>query len=425
MGMLQRLFNPPQTRSFFLFGARGTGKTTLLHSLYDDQSASYSSTTSTSSSTSTSTAWPLTIWPATKWPTTIWIDLLEPETFDKYLLNPSLLASELRAVMNQDKLTRVIIDEVQKLPSLLDVVHLLIEEARRKKQLLQFILTGSSARKLKQGGANLLAGRAIWFSLFPLVSEELGESFSLDNILNWGSLPEVYMSDSPTEKARYLRTYARTYLREEIWNEHLVKKLPPFRKFLEVAAQNNGQLINHSSIARDVGVDFTTVQNYYQILEDTLVAIPLEPFHESVRKRQSQRVKYFFFDLGVTRALNNLLNVPLQPHTYAYGKAFEHFLIAEIFRLQAYKERDYRLSYLLTKDNVEIDLIVERPGQKRALIEIKSTDCVKEDDVKPLQRIGKDFDNSEAFCFSLDKTPKRFGDVLALHWTEGLKALNL
>lgn len=404
MGMLKRLFKPPETRSFFLFGARGTGKTTLLRSLYDKDSDA-SSLNALSS--------------------TIWIDLLEPDIFDKYLLNPSLLASELRAVINQDQLTRVIIDEVQKLPTLLDVVHLLIEESRRKKQLLQFILTGSSARKLKQGGANLLAGRALWFSLFPLVSPELAESFSLETVLNWGSLPEVYLSESSLERAQYLRTYARTYLKEEIWNEHLVKKLPPFRKFLEVAAQNNGQLVNHSAIARDVGVDFTTVQNYYQILEDTLLTIPLEPFHESVRKRQSQRFKYFFFDIGVTRALNNMLNVPLQPRTYAYGKAFEHFLIAEIFRLQSYRERDYRLSYLLTKDNVEIDLIVERPGQKRALIEIKSTENVKEDDVKPLQGISKDFDNSEAFCFSLDKVPKRFGNVLAIHWTEGLKVLDL
>jgi len=390
--MFNRIANLPKNNSFFLFGARGTGKTTIVKAVFSEESS-------------------------------VRVDLLEPDTYEKFLLDPGLLAAELRALPST--IERVVIDEVQKLPALLDVVHLIHEERKGQGSPLQFILTGSSARKLKKSGTNLLAGRAHLINLFPLVVEEIGDQVTIDSILEWGSLPEVCSLKDSIEKARYLRTYVQTYLKEEIWDEHVVRKLAPFRKFLEIAAQMNGQVINYSAIARDVSVEVSTVQSYFQILEDTLLAIPLEPFHESIRKRQTQRLKYYFFDLGVTRALTQSLTIPLQPKTYTYGKAFEHFIVAEIFRLQAYKELDYRLSYLRTKDDLEIDLIIERPGKKRALIEIKSTDLVRQDDAKVLNSIAPDIQNSEAFCFSLDPSRKQFGLVEAFHWQEGLAAIGL
>lgn len=167
------------------------------------------------------------------------------------------------------------------------------------------------------------------------------------------------------------------------------------------------------------------MQTYFQILDDTLVGFLLEPFHESIRKRQLGNPKFYFFDSGVQRALNNTLTVELKPQTYAFGAAFEHFVINEINRLQSYAKKDYRFSYLRTKDGVEIDLIIERPGLKRALAEIKSTARVTEDDVRALQQLGNDVPNSEAFCLSLDPTPKKIGAVACLPWLAGLEELGL
>lgn len=386
--MFKRLLNLSTSHSFFLFGARGTGKTTLLSNFFGGENVYV-------------------------------VNLLEPDTYEKFLLEPNLLVAEIRALKGG---SRVIIDEIQKLPQLLNVVHLVLEE-RKSKSPIQFILTGSSARQLKKAGVNLLAGRAHVQNLFPLTYGELDNQLPLEDVLTWGTLPQVCTYADPLEKARYLRAYVQTYLKEEIWNEHIVRKLQPFRKFLEVAAQMNGQPINYSAVARGVGADVTTIQSYYQILEDTLLAIPLESFHESVRKRQSQRVKYYLFDLGVTRALNNALTIPLQPKSYAFGRAFEHFLINELHRLNSYKELDYRFSYLLTKDHVEVDLIVERPGKKRALIEIKSSSLVRAEDVRALNSIAPDLKNSRAFCLSLDPTPKQFDKVTSLHWLDGIQEL--
>jgi predicted AAA+ superfamily ATPase len=216
-----------------------------------------------------------------------------------------------------------------------------------------------------------------------------------------------------------------TYLKEEVWAEHLIRKLDPFRRFLEVAAQCNGEIVNYSNIARDVGTDHKTVCSYFEILGDTLLGFLLEPYHASVRKRQRQSPKFFLFDPGVTRALNGTLNVGLVPSTYAFGKAFEHFVLLEIVRLSDYRRNDYRFSYLRTKDGAEIDLIIERPGSKTALVEIKSGGRVDERDVRDLSRFLPDFPGAEAFCLSRDKVRKRIGDVLAVPWADGLIELGL
>ncbi len=385
--MIQRLQNPLRTNSFFLFGARGTGKSTFLRHTFAGQK-------------------------------TLWLDLLDPEQENRYALRPGELTDQIRA--RQGPFDWVVIDEIQKVPKLLDVVHSAIETHG-----VRFALTGSSARKLKRDSVNLLAGRAFVYHLFPLTCRELDADFDLSHALHYGTLPGLLPFTTDEERKAFLRAYAMTYLKEEVWAEHLIRKLDPFRRFLEVAAQCNGEIVNYSNIARDIGTDHKTVCSYFEILEDTLLGFLLEPYHASVRKRQRQSPKFFLFDPGVARALNGTLNVELAPSTYAFGKAFEHFVLLEIVRLSDYRRNDYRFSYLRTKDGAEIDLIIERPGGKPALVEIKSGDRVDDRDVRELSRFLPDFPGAEAFCLSRDKVRKRIGDVLAVPWQEGLAELGL
>lgn len=385
--MIPRLLRPTRDKSFFLFGPRGAGKSTFLRHWFTGIE-------------------------------TLWIDLLSPEQEDRYARNPEALAQQI--AIAPKRFDWVVIDEIQKVTRLLDVVHQQIESRG-----IRFALTGSSARKLKHGQSNLLAGRAFVYHLFPFVSSELGNQFDLDSALMYGTLPGQIELRDADDKNAFLRAYALTYLKEEIWSEHVVRKLDPFRAFLEIAAQSNGEIINYSKIARDVGVDIKSVQSYFQILEDTLVGFLLEPYHASVRKRQIQAPRFFFFDLGVKRALDRTLTVHLQPGTYAYGKAFEHFIVTEALRRSHYLQNDFRFSYLKTKDGAEIDMIIERPGLPTALLEIKSSRSVDEHDVRAIARFRADMPNTEGFCLSLDPIPKRIGAVDLLPWEEGLRRLGL
>jgi predicted AAA+ superfamily ATPase len=300
----------------------------------------------------------------------------------------------------------------------LDSVHRAIES-----RPLCFALTGSSSRKLKRGGANLLAGRAFVYHLYSLTHLEIGDAFNLEEALHFGTLPKILGMKTHEEKSEFLRAYALTYIKEEIVAEQMVRKLQPFRDFLEIAAQCNGQIVNFSRIAEEVGADVKTIQSYFEILEDTLVGFLLAPFHESIRKRQRQNPKFYFFDTGVKRALDRTLTQSFGPGTYAYGNAFEHFIILEIHRLNSYWRKDWRFSYLRTKDDAEIDLIIDRPGLPRALIEIKSKDRITETDVTHLNRFASDMQKTEAFCLSRDAIKKRIGLTLCLPWQEGLKEL--
>ncbi len=348
----------------------------------------------------------------------LWIDLLEPEQEMRYALRPDQLADQIRAGLSPGDW--VVIDEIQKVPKLLDVVHGAIE-----KHGVHFALTGSSARKLKTTSVNLLAGRAFVNHLFPLTHREWGDHFDLERCLHFGALPGLLRFTTDEERKAFLRAYALTYLKEEVWAEQLIRKLDPFRRFLAVAAQCNGEIVNCANVARDVGADNKTVDSYFEILEDTLLGIRLDPYHASIRKRQRQAPKFFFFDTGVLRALNGTLNVALVPGTYAFGKAFEHFVFLEMIRLNEYRRADYRFSYLRTKDGAEIDLIIERPGRSPALVEIKSTDRVDERDTREITRFLPDFTNAEAYCLSRDPVRKRIGQVLAVPWQEGLRDIGL
>jgi len=385
--MVHRALSPLRASSFFLFGARGTGKTTFLKSFFAREKV-------------------------------LWFDLLDPATEDRLARDPSALAHEIAAAPKGVKW--IVIDEVQKVPKLLDLAHRHIESSR-----LKFALTGSSARRLKRGGANLLAGRAWLNHLYPLTHAELGGRFDLDEALRWGTLPRVTQLKAAAEKREFLRAYALAYLKEEVWGEHLIRRLDPFRKFLEVAAEANGRIVNYTGIGQDVGVDTKTVQSYFEILEDTLLAVTLPPYSRSLRRRQRKNPKFYFFDTGVASALVGRPGPPLAPGTEAYGRAFEHFLILEAWRQNDYRRRDFRFSYLRTKDDAEIDLVIERPGAPTALVEIKSTAEVRERDVRALRRFKEDFKSAEAFCLSRDPHRKKIGGVMALPWKDGLRELGL
>lgn len=382
--MLYRLITLPKNRSFFVFGARGVGKSTLLRYIFSEQD-------------------------------TVWINLLGAEEENRFSRHPDELAIVARSLPAEKKY--IIIDEIQKIPKLLDIIHTLIEE----KLPIHFIMIGSSARKLKRGGANLLAGRAFVYHLFPFSYLEMGNAFCLQQTLEWGSLPITTLSSNEDERYLYLQAYANTYLKEEIWSEQFIKNLDPFRRFLEVAAQMNGKILNYANIARDVGVSENTVKKYFSLLEDTLIGFFLEPFHHSFRKRLRTSPKFYFFDIGITRTLARLVRIPLRESTSAYGETFEHFIILECMKLADYYSLDYRFSYLCTKDGAEIDLIVDRPQQPYLFIEIKSSKEIVPQSLKSLGQLAKDFKNCEAICFSQDIYIKKYGNITLYPWKEGIK----
>ena len=379
--MIGRLFSPLKTRSYFLFGPRGTGKSTYLKSNFKSKDVLY-------------------------------LDLLSLELQEELLLTPSRFDDYLK----ESKKKIIIIDEIQKLPKLLDRVHHFISEKKH-----QFILTGSSARRLKQLGVNLLAGRASTYHLYPLSSLEIGEKFDLKKALEFGTLPDAYLSNK--EEAReYLNSYVYTYIEKEIQQEQWVRKILPFRKFLQIAAQMNGKIINKSLIARDIGVDDMTVQSYFEILEDTLIGFFLPAYHQSIRKAQRQAPKFYFIDPGIKRAIEKNLTIPLVEQTSSFGDAFEHFLILELIKIADYKRLDWKFSFLQTKNNLEIDLVIERPGRPLCLVEIKSKKKISVSDAKTLISLGNDLDtNAKKYILSQDPLTQDLGDsIVAMHWQKAL-----
>ena len=323
--MFHRILKIPETHSFFLFGARGTGKTTLLHTRLDPSN-------------------------------TYFIDLLDLEQEARLIRDPEFLA---RIAEQLDRrYQRIVIDEIQRAPRLLDVVHRKSEQLKRLGRPLQFIMTGSSARKLKRGAANLLAGRAFVYNLFPLTVTELQARFSLNDALKFGTLPEIFNFENESDKAKFLKAYAETYLKEEIITEQIVRNLPPFRRFLDIAAQMNTGVINYSNIAKDINSDPKTVSGYYEILEDTLLGIRLPAYHTSIRKQQKKASKFYLFDTGIARTLAGQVDYDLIPKSFEYGQLFEAFVVNEIHRRLTYHDKQFRLSYLRVNEDLEIDLIL-------------------------------------------------------------------
>ncbi len=381
--LIPRLITLPQDESLFLFGPRAVGKTTLLLNLPWFENALY-------------------------------INLLKAREEQQFTKDPDSLEAIVKALPATK--THVIIDEIQKIPKLLNIVHYLIESTNKK-----FVLTGSSARKLKHGGANLLAGRAFMYDLHPFTYLEIDADYSVNDFLRWGMLPKIFDYEKEDKKERYLEAYALTYLKEEVWMEQYVRELDPFRHFLEVAAQANGKIINFTNIARDVGVSIYTVQKYFSVLEDTLLGFFLNSFQHSFRKRLNKAPKFYFFDPGVVRALAGLTSLPIQESSSSYGDAFEHFIILQCRNLASYYKRNFRFSYLKTKDDAEIDLIVERPGQDILFIEIKSCTNVQSQHLTNLKRLGDSFGKCEMVCFSRDTYAKNLNGIMIYPWAEGIK----
>lgn len=383
--MIERELALPDDESFLLLGPRGTGKTTLLKNAPWFERALY-------------------------------INLLKAGEEQRFARNPDSLEAIVKAL--PPEITHVIIDEVQKLPKLLDLVHELIETTH-----IKFVLTGSSARKLKHGGANLLAGRAFIYYLHPFSYLEIGSPDRLNEYLCWGMLPKIFEYTVDEKRQRFLEAYTNTYLKEEIWAEQFIRDLDPFRYFLEVAAQSNGKIVNFSNIARDVGVDVKTIQKYFSILEDTLIGFFLTAFQHSFRKRLSKAPKFYFFDLSVVRALTNQLMIPITESTSLYGELFEAFIITQCIFLASYYHRNYKFSYLKTKDDAEIDLVVERPGLPVLFIEIKSSNDVQLRHLSTLKILMEDFKECEAVCFSQDPYAKKLDGIMVYPWAEGIKRL--
>ena len=393
--MITRSLNPLNNNSYFLFGPRGTGKSTWLQMTYTSRDSLY-------------------------------LDLLSVHTTDELMTNPQRFLDIIQAPENRSKI--IIIDEIQKMPKLLDYVH---QEIVRSKRV--FVLTGSSARKMKQQGMNLLAGRALFYNFFPFSTRELmaNQTFNLSKALERGALPDAYQSNSLQICNEYLMTYVHLYLEKEIQQERWVRNIEPFRKFLAISAQMNGKIINKVQIAKEVGVSDHTITNYYEILEDTLIGIEVPPFHQSLRKSQRASSKFYFIDTGIKRALDRTLSVPILQHTSMYGEFFEHWVFLELYKNASYLRLDWKFSYLLTKDNAEIDFIIDRPGKSLLLLEIKSKTLVEKKDARHLFSLGDDIEKLTIkakkprplrFLLSQDSIEQDWGTVKALHW---LKALEL
>ncbi len=375
--------------SSFLFGARGTGKTHLAQALVQTR------------------------------PPALSIDLLDQKAFLRYLKHPGALKEEVHAAWERrpGKPLFVLIDEVQKVPALLDVVHSLFNESSKD---VQFLLTGSSARKLKRGGANLLAGRAYVTHLHPLTHREV--RLDLAKALQFGTLPGLYLSEAKPEA--WLDAYVGTYLKEEIQQEALVRKLDRFTRFLEFAAQAHGEPVNFSKMARQGIASVPTIQDYFSILEDTLIAFRLDGWSTSVRRQLMQAPKFYFFDCGVLNALRGELRTELRSRSFRYGKLFESWVLLEMIRLNDYTDAGYRFAYWRTNTGLEVDVILYRnTAEAPVAIEIKSGEAPAEQELKGLLAFQKENPKAKLYCFSNAPRPRLAHGIHILPWQEGLDVL--
>ncbi len=360
-----------QKKSHFLLGPRSTGKTKLIEMQLQKSYV---------------------------------IDLLQDKIYSRLLREPSLLAD-----MIPENAHLVVIDEIQKIPALLDEVHRLIE-----KRKIKFLLTGSSARKLRKGGTNLLGGRAWEADLFPLTWRELGKDFSLKKYLNYGGLPSVYFSDYPTEE---LKNYIKLYLKEEILSEAVVKRFDHFTRFLDVAALTSGEELNFDSLSSDAAVPARTVANYFQVLEDTLLGFQLKPFAKTKKRKAISRSKFYIFDVGVAAALAQ--RGEIQSGTELWGKAFEQFIIQEVRAYLSYSNLDMPMQYWRSKSQFEVDLVV---GSRFAL-EIKSGKVVSDQHLKGLKALQEEKLIQDYFLVSADKINRTKDGIQIINWEDFLQRL--
>lgn len=379
MQIIKRIFNLelPERQSAFLWGPRKTGKTTYLKSTFPDS---------------------------------IVYDFLKTDLFLDFTKKPSLLREQLLAKDTESLSHPIILDEVQKVPGIMDEVHWLIENKG-----LRFILCGSSARKLKRGGANLLGGRAWRFEMFPLVTPEL-KNWDLLTILNRGLIPSHYLDEKYT---RSLKAYSQDYLKEEIFAEGIIRKIPSFSRFYDAMGYTQGEMVNYSNIARDCGVDSKTVREYYQILVDTLMGRMIEPF----KKRQNRQVitkapKFYLFDVGVAGSITR--RTIAEERGTLFGKAFEHFILMEMMAYNSYQEVDFDIHYWRTKSGLEIDFIL---GNGEVAIEVKGSSRVDKRDLYPLTEFLKEFPSTKTFIVCNEKTERIVEHIRIIPYRQFLQDL--
>lgn len=375
-------------RSFFLLGPRGTGKTKLVNASLPDNSH------------------------------TMLIDLLKVSEYRRYLQNPTQLRHEVTTWLDRQsqETLHVFIDEVQKVPELLDEVHALIETFKPR---LSFILTGSSARKLKRSGANLLAGRAWMRHLHPLSFEEV--NLDLMRALQFGSLPVAYLEDNPEE---FLKSYLDVYLKEEIFQESLVRRIENFSRFIDIAGQLNGEPINFSKLGRQCGVSVKTAQEYFQILEDTLVVSRVPGWSSSVKKQLMHAPKFYFFDCGILNTINGELRSELKSSTYRYGRLFENLVIQEILRANDYRGTPFKPYYWRTHQGAEIDLLLAQNVRTPLwAIEIKSQEAPQSDELGAFASIKNEYPGIQCVCLCQTPRPYTKDGITFLPWNEGILKL--
>ncbi len=382
--MYSRKLKLPDTGSFFLFGPRQTGKTTLVRSCYPE-------------------AW--------------YVNFLHEETFFRYSAEPGLFRMQAREQIVRLGKKTLVIDEVQRNPMLLNEMQSLIDEFPG----VRFVLTGSSARKLKRKGVNLLGGRAVERRLFPYVHEEVSADFSLETALRFGTLPAIF-GKSPEMMQDQLTAYVNTYLREEIRQEGLVRNIGVFSRFLEIAASQNGEQVSFLDMARDCGVSSHTIRSHYDVLEDTMIAFALQPWKRSARKRMTAHPKYYFFDCGVVNAINHRLTAEPDPRTK--GRQFEALVVLELLRHLEYSKSEARLFFWRTSAGAEVDIVVEKHGRLVAACEIKSSPMIDNKDMSGLRAFMDDNPGTPGYIASVTDTPYEKNGIRVLPWIDLVRELS-
>jgi len=376
---IKRILNVdlPPRQSAFLWGPRKTGKSTYLKA---------------------------------RFPHSVIYDFLQTDLFIEFSKKPSLLRERLLAKDDHILSYPVILDEVQKVPQILDEVHWLIEN-----QGLRFILCGSSSRKLKRGKANLLGGRAWRFEMFPLVSSEI-EGLDLLKVLNRGMIPDHYLRE---DYKKTLKAYTLDYLKEEVFDEGLTRNIPAFSRFFDAMAFSHGELTNYSNISRDCGIDSKTVKEYYQILVDTLLGTIVPPF----KRRQNRQViskapKFYLFDVGVAGAITK--RHLEEERGELFGKAYEHFIFMEITAYNSYNELDYEINFWRTKSGLEVDFVL---GGGEVAIEVKGSARIEKSDLKPLGTFIEEYSPRQALVVCNEKEERVCGQIRIMPYKNFLRNL--
>ena len=359
--------------AMFLFGGRQTGKSTLLKE---------------------------------RFPKAVYIDLLKSDVRNRFKQHPEEFRESL---LRYPPETLVIVYEIQKVPDLLDEVHWLMVEKG-----LWFILSGSSARKIKKSGANNLGGRAIPETLFPLVSAEIPD-FDLERAVQNGMIPRHYMVANARNR---MRAYIDLYLKEEIIEEALVQNVDEFVRFMEVAAIMDGEILNYENVASDCEVSANTVKAYYKILVDTLLGFEVPAYRKVIKRKLYKSPRFYYFDVGIANHLTKRYH--LAPKTPEYGHAFEHLIMQEIVAYLGYTNSDEELTYWHTYENLEVDAVI---GDARVAIEIKSKEHIDHDDKKGVTEFAKEHPDTKQIIVSKDRISRRSGDVDLYYVTDFFKAL--